>query len=113
MTADAGDAVQMPGKAMEKYRPREQGSSFSWSSRYAPVGESKGMLPTDQSPESLEMEMNILKKAFLKGEICSKSELLKDNWGLCWFLSNLPFNTCSIFDPLGKYTTPSKTYGPK
>ena len=53
------------------------------------------------------------KKASLKGEISSKSELLKDNWGLCWFLNNLPFNKCSIFDPLGKYTTPSETHRPK
>ena len=43
----------------------------------------------------------------------SMGNILKDNWGLCWFLNNLPFNKCSIFDPLGKYTTPSETHRPK
>lgn len=50
--------------------------------------------------------------AFLKGEVCSKSELLKDNWGLCWFSNNSPFNKCSIFAPLGKYTTPLEACAP-
>lgn len=97
--------VQMPGRGYGEIQVLRARPQFCLKYGGAPVRETARTLPTDQIPESLKMEMNILKKAFLKGDVCSKSELLKDNWGLCWFSNNSPFNKCSIFVPLGKYTT--------